>query len=277
MKKIELVNGIGSSILGFGCAPVLGAINAKKAARAIDIALEYGINHFDLARSYGYGDAEACVGKILKDRRSEVVIATKFGIKANWKASILKPLKPIVRYLKGHPKMKVDNHQGDVRVNADFFLDRLPITAVLMEQSLEQSLKSLKTDYVDILFVHEPLETIQEIESVLAFSEKCKKQGKIRGIGLACMQEQVYLHKEYLDDFDILQFNNSPGMENYEQMRFSRASHKNILFSPFNGGTNSLTPAEKLVKLTSDFPNSVILCSMFNETHIKSNAVLLNQ
>ena len=57
MKKVELVKGIQSSVLGFGCAPILGSVGAKTATRAIDCAIDCGITHFDLARSYGYGEA----------------------------------------------------------------------------------------------------------------------------------------------------------------------------------------------------------------------------
>jgi aryl-alcohol dehydrogenase-like predicted oxidoreductase len=275
MKKIEIIDGVYSSVLGFGCAPILGSISGEIAERAINSALDYGVNHFDLARSYGYGEAESFVGKMLKNRRNQVVIATKFGIKANWKSSLLKPLKPLVRYLKGHPKIKThnenDKEESLIKVSADRFHDRLPITVKSMANSLELSLRALKTDYIDILFIHEPLETIIEVESILEFSEKMKKEGKIRGIGLACMQNQMNLHQRYIDIFDILQFNNSPGMENYNKMKELRSTDRNILFSPLNGGSNNLTPSEKLIKLNIDFPKSVILCSMFNEKHIKSN------
>ncbi len=98
MRTVELVRGIKSSVVGFGCAPILGSVDGKKAKRAIHLALDNGINHFDLARSYGYGEAEKFVGKLLKGKRNEVVLASKFGIRANWKATLLRPVKPILRY-----------------------------------------------------------------------------------------------------------------------------------------------------------------------------------
>ena len=45
MKKIALLEGIHSSVLGFGCAPILGSVGAKESLRAISCALEYGVNH----------------------------------------------------------------------------------------------------------------------------------------------------------------------------------------------------------------------------------------
>ena len=62
MKQIELSTGISSSVLGFGCAPILGSVDGRTAARAVACALDNGITHFDLARSYGYGAAEGFIG-----------------------------------------------------------------------------------------------------------------------------------------------------------------------------------------------------------------------
>ena len=100
MRKVNIAPGVDSSVLGFGCAPILGAVGAKTAQRALGCALDEGINHFDVARSYGYGEAEAFLGKFFKGRRDEVVIASKFGIRATWKAGLLRPLKPAVRTLR---------------------------------------------------------------------------------------------------------------------------------------------------------------------------------
>lgn len=279
MKKIEIIKGVHSSVLGFGCASILGAVDGNKAKRAIDLALEHGINHFDLARSYGYGEAESFVGNILKSRRQEVVIVSKFGIKANWKAQLLKPLKPIVRYLKKQKKESVITHDSSNKNGSwgkDIFHDRLPITSKLMISSLEKSLKALKTDYLDVLLIHEPLHTINEIELVIETSNLLKKQGKIKGFGLACMQEQMNYHQAYLEQFNILQFNNSPSLFNYDDLMKTRGNKVNLFFSPFNKGASLMTPEETLKKLLYDFPQSVILCSMFNETHIKANAMIAN-
>ena len=100
MRKVNIAPGVDSSVLGFGCAPILGAVGAKTAEQALGCALDEGINHFDIARSYGYGEAEAFLGKFFKGRRDEVVIASKFGIRATWKAGLLRPLKPAVRTLR---------------------------------------------------------------------------------------------------------------------------------------------------------------------------------
>ena len=96
MKKIELVEGINASVIGFGCSPIMGPVDSKTGKYAIDMAIEYGVNYFDVARSYGYGEAKGFLGKTLKSKKNEVYISTKFGIKPNWKANSFKKLKPII-------------------------------------------------------------------------------------------------------------------------------------------------------------------------------------
>ncbi len=280
MKKVELVKGISSSVLGFGCAPILGSVGAKTALRALDCALDCGITHFDLARSYGYGEAEQFLGKVIKNKRSDVVLASKFGITANWKAQALKPAKPILRFVLGKLKSKPGDKPVQAvntgAVVADRFHDRLPINGKTMRSSLEKSLKALGTDYLDYLFVHEPLETIADIDDLAATAQLLKKEGKIRAWGLAFMRSQQHLHQAYLDRFDVLQFDNSPGVQEYDSIVADRGKKANVIFSPLRGGSTLLKPAEKLNKLFDDFPQSVILCSMFNEQHLRANAALLN-
>ena len=161
MKRIELVKGISSSVLGFGCAPIMGAVDAKTARRAIDCAIDHDINHFDLARSYGYGEAERFVGEVLKDKRHEVVITSKFGITANWKAQLLRPTKPVLRaVLAMIKKQKAGVAQPKNKNIAGSMHNHIPINGKTMRQNLEKSLTSLGTDYLDYFLLHEPLETI---------------------------------------------------------------------------------------------------------------------
>lgn len=278
MRKVELIKGIESSALGFGCAPIMGSVDSKKAKYSIECALENGINHFDLARSYGYGDAEKFVGKIVKNRRDKVVLASKFGIYANWKADLLKPIKPLVRYAR--EVLKKDSNSEKIVVTetvkiADHFHNRISFCKKEMLKSFEKSLRELNTDYLDYLFVHEPLGTLTNFEELAELAEVFKKQGKIRGWGLAYMQSQEPFHKAYLDQFDVLQFNNSLGVLGYDDMVKKRGLMPNVIFSPLSGGTKEIKPEEKLAKIFDDFPNSVVLCSMFNEQHILENVKLV--
>lgn len=273
MRKVELVPGIESSVLGFGCAPILGSINKKTAHYALDFALDNGVNHLDLARSYGYGDAEGFVGKTIKGKRENLVLASKFGIEANWKASFMKPLKPIAREVKNF--IKKNKNQTLTVTNsknvADRFLDRIvPLRGDLMRKSLEKSLKELNTDYLDYFFIHEPFHSVTYIDEINEMASKLKEEGKIRAFGIAYMQSQEALHQDYLHSFDILQFDKPAELENYKRLVSTKGIERNIIFSPMKGGGNT-TPNDKLRMLLNDFHNSIVLCSMFNLEHVKEN------
>ena len=144
-----------------------------------------------------------------------------------------------------------------------------------MLKSLEQSLKALNTDYLDYFFVHEPPDTLLNFNELAATALKLKEQGKIRAWGIAYMRHQEHLHIGYINHFDILQFNNSPGSAGYKRAVTNRSTEPNIFFSPIRGGSDAMSPTEKLTKLFNDFPQSVVLCSTFNEKHLKQNAGLV--
>jgi aryl-alcohol dehydrogenase-like predicted oxidoreductase len=275
MKTVELTKGIHSSVIGFGCAPVLGAVDAKTAKHAIELALDHGVNHLDLARSYGYGEAERFVGKIIKLKRHELVVASKFGIRANWKAHLLRSAKPLIRTLRKSKAEKktdtVSSTQANTKNVASLFFDRIaPLRGKDMRNSLEKSLSELGSDYLDYFFIHEPLVSLTHSEELSETAEILKAEGKIRAWGLAYMQSQEQLHQSYLNVFDILQFNNPPSPA-YDGLVSTRGMKPNIIFSPIRGGSPTMRPAEKIKKALTDFPNSVMLCSMFNPEHIKQN------
>lgn len=281
MKRIEILPGIHTSALGFGCAPILGAVDAETARLALATALDSGITHFDLARSYGYGQAEGFVGKFLRGNREEITIATKFGIQATEMAAILAPLKPLLRSLKLRkdqaPRVQASQPTGEPTSNAkakiaSLFHRRINLTPEAMQKSLEVSLRELGTDYVDFFFIHEPTGSVARIDDLLSAASKLKQQGKIRSFGLAIMMKQWAEHESYLDKVDLLQFDNSPGAEHYSDVLEARRDSPNIFFSPFRHRVVGEHPKDILFRMAADFPKSITLCSMFNPRHIQENS-----
>lgn len=272
MRTVELTKGVRSSVLGFGCAPILGAVDGREAARALDTAFACGVNHFDLARSYGYGEAERFFGKWLCGRRDKVVLASKFGIRATWRASLLRPLKPLVRALRPRAGGAPDDAGASASAppRCDPFHERVPLRAVEMRKSLEASLKALGTDHLDVFFVHEPKGGLPYLDDLADTAQILKKEGKIRAWGLAFDWSDRKPLATGLGAFDVLQFNASPGAAHYGEALSDHGSAPNVLFSPMRqrGG---LAPQEALRKLWNDFPNSVVLCSMFDPAHIRAN------
>src|SRR5712691_9945935 len=98
MEYVRLAPGLApSSRLGFGCGSVMGRIGRAASLRAIAAAFDAGISHFDVARLYGYGEAEALLGEAVRGRRDRVVIASKFGLAAPRAGVALRGLKPIAQ------------------------------------------------------------------------------------------------------------------------------------------------------------------------------------
>lgn len=125
----------------------IGALDDKAASSLIDLALERGVNLLDTADIYGRGASEEMLGRILKKRRSRLLLATK----------VLGQMKP-----------------GDASTGG--------LSARWITKALEGSLKRLKTDRVDLYMPHGwdfevPLE-----ESLGAF-ERAVKEGKVRVLG----------------------------------------------------------------------------------------------
>lgn len=288
MRTVELAPGVRSSVLGFGCAPILGSVDGATARRAIAVALDAGVTHFDLARSYGYGSAEAFVGRCLRGQRDRVVIATKFGITATPAARLTAPLKPMVRLLRkalgrrpvtaATSPALVAPHASAAPKMADFFHRRLPITPELMRASLEKSLRALQTDYVDCLFIHEPRGTVGGVEDLAALAAALKQEGKIRAWGLASAYADLSAQTALTPRLDVLQFDLPPDLPGRRRAQAAYATKPVIVFSPFRqapdvpGGAR-VSHADILQGLWHDFPRSVVLCSMFNPVHIEANAI----
>lgn len=118
----------------------------KAAASMLDLCLERGINFVDTANMYTGGASEEIVGRLLKGRRDKVVLATKVGI-------------------------KVGDDPTDVGLSRKTILHQI-----------EQSLRRLQTDCVDVYYLHQPDPETPIEESLQAFDDLVR-QGKVRTIG----------------------------------------------------------------------------------------------
>ena len=124
----------------------IGNPNHDDLIRIIHNALDFGINFIDTADRYSQGESEEIVGKALKGRRDDIVLATKV-----------------------HGPMGDDpNHQGNSR--------RWIIREV------EASLKRLQTDYIDLYQIHRPAPDT-DIEETLSALTDLLRSGKVRAIG----------------------------------------------------------------------------------------------
>ncbi len=139
------------SILGFGGAPlgnVYGTVDTKEGERAVHLAIDCGINYFDVAPYYGETLAEERLGQALDGRREKVVLSSK-----------------CCRY----------------------GLDNFDFSAERVERSIDESLQRLRTDHLDLFIVHdiEFGDRRQVIEEAIPAAQRVKQSGKARYVGIS--------------------------------------------------------------------------------------------
>ena len=182
MRYIELgTSEIRASVLGFGCSPIMGRVGKAQSLRALHTAFDGGVTLYDTARSYGYGESEAILGEFLEGRRGRVILSTKFGIipvePRPWK----RVLKPAVRTLLD----VVPSARKLIRKQVKAQFQENQLTRDVLYRSLHESLRKLRTHYVDILFVHSPPTSVLTQCDLLEDLEKLIASGKIRMAGIS--------------------------------------------------------------------------------------------
>jgi aryl-alcohol dehydrogenase-like predicted oxidoreductase len=188
MTEIDLgATGLRAPQLGFGCATLMGRVGRNGSLRALAVAWDAGVRLFDTARAYGYGESEVVLGEFLRERRQQAVIATKFGILA----APQPPWKRLARAaartaLKVAPSLHSVLQKG---AGTQFAANQFNIA--VLHKSVEQSLKALRTDTIDILYLHSAPAGTLDNDELLAAMAHLVAQGKVRVAGLSATTEVV--------------------------------------------------------------------------------------
>jgi aryl-alcohol dehydrogenase-like predicted oxidoreductase len=132
------------SVVGIGCNNFGMRIDAERTKQVIDAALDSGINFFDTADMYADGRSEELIGQYLGSRRSQLIVATKFG----------------------------QNMPGQGRGGRPEYV----------RKAFNASLKRLRTDYVDLYQLHLP-DPDTPIGETLGALDELVKSGQVREIG----------------------------------------------------------------------------------------------
>lgn len=192
------------SVLGLGCAAMLGRAGRRESLAALAAAYDAGINFFDTARSYGYGACERLLGEFFAGgRRDSVMLCTKFGIvpgnPKGWKQRV----KPLARAtLRLFPGLR-----GIARRQAADQFSAPQFSVALLKSSFETSLRELRTDYVDILLMHAPPVSVLHQDDLLEQMGRLVEEGKVRLAGISGDQDvirAVFAHRP--EDLRTAQF-----------------------------------------------------------------------
>src|ERR1051326_4065894 len=142
------LGGVSVSIVGLGCNNFGRRVDLEGTRAVVDAALDAGVTFFDTADVYGEkGGSEKRLGQVLRGRRDQVVLATKFG-------------------------MDMGENGPSVRPRG---------SAAYVREAVEGSLRRLQTDVIDLYQYHRP-DGETPIEETLAALDQLVKEGKVRYI-----------------------------------------------------------------------------------------------
>jgi len=150
-------------VLGLGCMGMTyayGQPDNEESIRVLHRALELRVNHWDTADVYGPRTNEELLALVLKDRRDDVFLATKFGIV--------------------HDR-SLTSHQDLVAENAPLFIDGTP---AYVKKAIDLSLQRLGVDHVDLYYLHR-VDRRTPIEETVGAMADLVKAGKVKHLGLS--------------------------------------------------------------------------------------------
>jgi len=293
VQQIRLAaSGRETTQLGYGCSSIMGALNRRQSLRILESAYDAGIRHFDVAPMYGYGEAESCLGE-LRARHDDITITTKYGIAPPKRGGMLRAARrvvgPVVQRIPAL-KRRLVRTAGAIAAPAE----KSPFSADEAGVSLENSLRLLRTDFIDVWLLHEADASVLTDDSLLTFLHEAVAQKKIGSFGVgsdsaklpALLRERPAYCQVVQHDWCVLDLLESQGPAFHIHHRALtdrlHTLHANLVadrerclrWSEATG--RDLARREQLAALMLKaalvlYPNTVLLVSSKNPAHIREN------
>jgi hypothetical protein len=172
--------------IGFGCGRLRSGLEHKNSVRLVEKALELGISHFDVAPSYGQGNAEQLLGEVLAGWSQPVTVYTKFGLDSPQPDLYQRWLRPLLRQVAKPLVRKLASSSGKAQqvpaasASPTSFGDFDPTK---LAGSVARSLERLRRQRLDGLLLHEPRSSDPGSELVEALNREVAS-GRVSKLGV---------------------------------------------------------------------------------------------
>ncbi len=189
------------SSIGLGCwgmSHAYGRADERESLATINHCLDLGVNFLDTADVYGDGHNEMLIAKVLKQRRKEVVVGTKFGF--------------------------VGDEHGNVKINGN---------PEYVQTACEKSLQRLGVDEIDLYYFHR-LDSYVPIEETVGAMADLVKQGKVRYIGLSEASEKTIRRAYAVHPITAIQSEYSLWHRDVEKTILPACKELNVSLVPFS-------------------------------------------
>lgn len=284
------------SAIGFGCASLGSRISATAGERALGQAFDAGITWYDVAPPYGAGEAEQILGRFLRGRRDKVTVCTKVGLAPPARNGLMRAV-----YTLGRPFVGVLNEaRRSFRRMSVTRNVKLTLTPELIERSLQNSLRQLGTDHVDVLALHDPgADDVVRPEIVDAL-ERMVAKGYARRLGVA---GKLVACEAALGDglpFTVVQTADDPGAPPFprlaqqflrptatithsilgvdgsmhrlvERLKHDGARRQMLAASGYDGPLAGMVASLLIDRALAANKYGVVLLSMFDAKHLQTN------
>lgn len=289
MRRVTLRgSGVETSALGFGCASLGSRVSANEALNCLSRAWDRGVTYFDVAPSYGRGEAEAILGRFLADRKDRAQVCTKVGLAPPPTSPLMRMALPLIRRtasIAAPLRRRLGNGVGARAAH-------VPLTPEMLNDSLERSLRRLGIERISVYCLHRVSPETLVRDDMLRMLEEILASGKVGVIGVDGDPETIAAMVQTGAPYALAQF--ALTLDPHSEALCAATRAKNMvtvchsvldldgevgaltLRSGKRAASNAGAPHEDLAALLLDRafalnPDGVVLAAMFTPRQVARN------